>query len=653
MPKRENRSAARNAPFPSGGDDHRRETLFVLVAAFLLRLAHLIEYAASPYFRTSLMDAKYHEVWAERILAGDWGSEPFFRAPLYPVWLAFWRALGGDFGWLPRLAQLGAGVATAALTHRIALRFLPPRYALVAGFLSATAWLSIHYETELLLEPLFTFFCVLSLWFGLRLAERGARPVDWVMLGLAGGLGAVTRPNLVVLLPILPLFFAPGSGWRERGARFLRRSPWYLVGVLLPILPVWVHNAACGDPATVIASQGGINLYLGNNPDANGWSAVAPGMRTDWQGGYDDQIRLANERAGKGRRLRPSEVSDYWTGEALRFWRERPGAALGLFQAKLRYFWSRWEIKNNEDIRFFKRSFRTLRFDPVSFGLLVPWGLVGLVLAWRARGVAGGSASARGLVVFVAGYTASILLFFVCSRYRLPVVPLLCVTASWTLWEIVTATRERRWLRAGLLALAVAALYPLTNVEPAGLSRGGLYQGYSYLGDILSAQSRWTEAAAAYRGALRENPSHMNSWNNLGLALERQSRFTEASAAYRRGLHAAPDHPLLTMNLAIALKSGGQPDSAAAVLRAHLDRHPEDADLEILLGDARGEQGRWRDAFRSYRRALVRRADRPALWTRAIQAASAARDTVAADSLRGIARQRFPGRPEFSAPSKP
>ena len=372
------RSEDRTRRKPPQDSGRPGDLLIVLLAAILPRLLHLIEFSRLPFFSVLQMDAKYHAEWARRLLEQGWNDpEPFFRAPLYPYWLAVVRSLTGDLLWSARIVQVALGVVTVALAYAMARRLLPRGWALAVGILAAWTWTPIHYETELLLESFFTFFTTLLL-YRMVVAEKPGR-VEIGIWGLLAGLAAATRPNILLFLPAVPLFVAlrrasgsrrqeklqpdeaAGSGEPPLSALLrssLKHLPAalvpFLVGFLIPVLPVWAHNARQGDPATVLAWQGGINFYIGNNPSANGWSAVAPGMRTDWKGGYEDALRLARERSGRA--LKPSEVSSFWTSEGMKFWAAQPGAALRLLGLKSLLFWANTEIRNNEDPRFYRHT---------------------------------------------------------------------------------------------------------------------------------------------------------------------------------------------------------------------------------------------------------------------------------------------------------
>ena len=72
----------------------------------------------------------------------------------------------------------------------------------------------------------------------------------------------------------------------------------------------------------LMASQGGINFYLGNTDEADGLSAIMPEpLGHNWR--IEDITYLAEVDCG--RELKPGEVSTYWTGRALKWIQAHPG----------------------------------------------------------------------------------------------------------------------------------------------------------------------------------------------------------------------------------------------------------------------------------------------------------------------------------------
>ncbi|MGD8396211.1 MAG: glycosyltransferase family 39 protein, partial [Candidatus Eiseniibacteriota bacterium] len=465
----------------------------ILALALVVRAVHLIGLLGDPLFDEPRMDPLYHDTWARHIAAGQLtADEPFFRAPLYAYFLGGIYALSGGSILVARAVQLALGALVPLLVTRIGRRIVSPRVAIAAGLVAALNPLALRFEGDLLVEGPFVVLVMLALHLQMRALERPSAAAWW-WTGLVFGLAAITRPNILAFVVLLPLVIWmarrrwPWQSISERAtgisAPFARGTPtpWrefaaLALGIILPILPVLVHNAAAGDP-TPIATQGGVNFYIGNNPHSDGFTAVVPGTSANWWGGYNDAITQAQQ--ARGRELRMSEVSDYWLGEGLRFIASRPHAALELALRKLYLFWWGAEISNNEHVYFLRRYSLPLRAMlwyhgiHAPFGILAPLALIGMAFAVRRR------PRALPLVVFVLAYMASVVLFFVCARFRYPVTPVLALFAVYAVavlgGELGTALRSGRrgrWRHLRTLALPGATLVVLTvvlNADPYGL----------------------------------------------------------------------------------------------------------------------------------------------------------------------------------------
>jgi hypothetical protein len=100
--------------------------------------------------------------------------------------------------------------------------------------------------------------------------------------------------------------------WRTRGAALAA----VLAGLAAVLFPVALRNQVVGGEFHLTTSQLGPNLYLGNNPAADGFYAPLRAGRGSPQFERIDARELAEQ--ARGRALSPSEVSDYWRDEALR-----------------------------------------------------------------------------------------------------------------------------------------------------------------------------------------------------------------------------------------------------------------------------------------------------------------------------------------------
>jgi Tfp pilus assembly protein PilF len=610
---------------------------YVAVAlSVLFRLAYFLQIRGNPFFDSPVMDEGYHDLWAREIAAGDLASRlPFFRAPLYPYLLGLlYKLTGRDYA-LIRGLQLTFGAITPLLIHRVARRIFPERawIAAVAAVLVALDGILVYFEGDLLLEailaPLGTLFLLLLL----RAVEQGSAG-RWLACGLALGAFAITRPNILLFAPVA---FVLALGARR--ASFSLRTPRLepalalTLGACILVLPITFANWRVGGDRVLIASQGGLNFYLGNNEEANGWSATAPSlMRVDWWGGYEDAIRIAEEDAG--RPLRPSEVSDYWFGQAGKWWRAHPGDGLLLTLGKVGLFFSGVEISNNRLIPPFLRDYAPVALPSLAFAFVVmPLALVGSIGAWRR-----GGRQLRVAILFAAVYALSVVLFFVTARYRVPLRPLLFVLALEGGRQIVQGLRRGSWHGAPPLAGAVAVGL-LANLNPwvrSYVPSEAQYQQsiasiYHQKGDLASAlafQQRTLEIDPAYpKGNLNLGTLYMAEGNlplaiqafereraldpedgenlaSLAQALARAGRHEEADRMYAAAEATGLVDARVFFNRAVGLEKLGRTEEASLYYHRALEADSTQADAWNNLGVLEARAGRLDEAVALWKKTL-------------------------------------------------
>ena len=127
-----------------------------------------------------------------------------------------------------------------------------------------------------------------------------------------------------------------------------------------------------------------------------------------------------------GRRLTPSEVSQFWTDRALTFITSQPGAWLTLMARKFALLWNATEMLDTESQESYAEWSTPVRVGALfgHFGVLVPLALIGVWVTWPDR------KRLWVLYAMVGAYAASVLMFFVYARYRFPLVPFLMLFAA-------------------------------------------------------------------------------------------------------------------------------------------------------------------------------------------------------------------------------
>lgn len=425
-----------------------RAPLLVLLA-FALRAAFLLQWFELPYLSLLSSDAWSYDNWALEILEdGPVRHTAFYQSPLYPYLLAaFYKVFGHQptaVLWLQALADS----FTCLLIMRIGARCFGEKEGFIAGLLAALYRPFIFSAAIPGKETLAVLGAAAFTLLALRAGESG-RKRDYFYCGLAGGAAALLRSNFLLLPPALLLW----ASFRLKGRRLIRTAVLpLLLGTVLPLAPATLHNlAASGDPV-LINYNGGFTFYLGNNPEATGAGIYPEGFSSFPP--LEESQPAVIAAAAEGRALKPSEVSAFWLKKGLGFIADNPGRWLGLTAAKFFFFWNRYEIPDNYDLQFITDKFDTVLSWPlISFALAGCLGAAGLFLC-RMKEPSG------LLLSLLAAYLLSLLPFWITDRYRLPALVMLLPLAGASLRQAYAAAalRDRRALHHFICALPLIVL---------------------------------------------------------------------------------------------------------------------------------------------------------------------------------------------------
>ena len=563
-------------------------TIFCL--ALLLRLICVADLKGLPFFDHPIMDAAYHNTWAREILAGHLGKEePFFRAPLYPYFLALTYLLSKGSYLVPRLVQAVMGALTAVITFSLAGRYFGRIAAAATGIMCAVYPVLIYFDGELLTETLF----ILLTLTGLLLLERATcseRKRPWFLAGIALGLALITRPAIALFLPVA------GAGAIALSKRKSLAVGLLAAGIILPLAPVTLHNYAASGEFIPVVWQGGLNFYLGNNADATGWSATSPELRKDWAGGYADMIAIPREALGRQPTF--TEVSDYWTRRGLAFMRQKPLKWAELTARKIALFWSRQELPNNQDFNFMKMYSWVLRNPAVTFGTTAPLALAGLFAFWPRR---------RKLV-FLYGLILSSFVgtvaFFVCDRYRLPSVPLLLILAGGFISAMVQAARmnKRTYLVLCLLGLAAASF--VVNFNLTGAKSPDFAQSYCGVAEAYLLMERDDLARKYLNLAIQTNPMWAEAYEQLGVLDMKEGDNAAAASLFLKATAIQPDYAAPYRELAMIYLAAGNLADAKHAAETALRISPSIEGAYNILGSIERQQGEPLGAIAFFRKEI-------------------------------------------------
>ncbi len=535
----------------------RQELYFLLAVTaihILFRLIYIWQYQGSEFWGYLTVDARYHYLWAQAIASGDfWGSEVFFRAPFYAYFLALLNLIfsGSILGMV--IVQNAIGIISFLLVYKLCKEVFGIRPAQIATVLYLFTFSFYFFESELLLDFLLVFFLPLFFLTIIK-AEKSNRIIFWLLAGLILGLAAATRPTVLVLALIIPLFFLKPTSKLFNYKSWLKNNALLLAGIIIILLPIAVRNQIVGGQFTPLPTQGGINFYIGNHQGASGWSAAMPDSLGGafWQ--YAECRQIAENAAGQ--ELNPSEVSNFWLKKGLEEMAENPGDALQLYLKKTALLFTNTEISNNRNIPQFKRQISISYILQISWWLLFPFGLVGIIAGLK------NNYKAQLIAAFILFYSIAILLFFITSRFRLPLLPFWIIFSSYGIYHIWQLIRERDIQKIILYAVLIlaAGAFSLINFQKTDFSNP-LQEKYAQ-GNRLLSEGDYNAARAAYRDLLKSNQEYPQANMNLAASFVKTGQLDSARYYYLRELEINPNSALSLSSLAEISRLGGNNQEA-------------------------------------------------------------------------------------------
>jgi hypothetical protein len=360
-----------------------------------------------------------------------------FRGPGYPFFLALIHRVVGWDAWYGAVKHVQALVGAATVAGVIALgrRWLPLRWALVAGALLAVQPHHIAATGAMLVEVVFGFLVVAGLLAALVAIEKRSLPLA-ALAGACLGAGYLVNPVLLLFAPLLFVAF-----WRERWAT---GGAAMLVVVLVAAGGWWLRNASHGITG---GDRAAINVVQGSWPD----------YHRAWR------QHLADPAAAQVLRDIDAETRRVAAGDSAPVW-HRLGADPGRYA--LWYLVEKPYLLWDWDIRMGAGGINTLdvvhspleRGAPGALVALQRWlnplvfvlALVGLGVSLRTRGAA--------VAWFVAYITAVHVVFQAEPRYAI------AYRAEW----LLLATAGMAWIEGAWRARRVDAG---ATVEPVELAQ--------------------------------------------------------------------------------------------------------------------------------------------------------------------------------------
>ena len=621
-----------------------RLALVVPCVALVVQAVYLVESRSDPTFSRPIVDAQvYHDAASRWADGGRLFEGAFWQPPLFPAFLGCIYKLTGPSVPAARVVLAGLAVLSCLLVWRLGCRLHSNRVGVIAGVMLAVYGPFVFFSTRLTPAGLAIFLNLLGLTLLVGALDRPTWS-RWLAVGLCTGAAIATVPNSAVL-------FLLAVGWLiVSGARSRKWQPVLvhmfvvMLGMILVIAPVTVRNYLVSGKPVVLSTNGGINFFIGNNPESDRTVAIRPG----------EHWRRLNREATQAGADTGVDRNAYFRREALRYVRLQPlDFAKGLVRKTDRIINAR-EIPRNIDIYVHREFSRLLglliwQVRPFSFpfGLLMPLAVVGFIVSGRLADEqsTGGRTGRLPAMGFVVAYAVSVVLFFISARHRLPMACVMTIPAAvaivWLIEQIRYRSRlitpaKTRWAVALAFLVTLAVVNrPITAPADDVDFRAEMYAFVAHshlqqdhielaeenarraigvnpqcafahivLGDCLTNKGDWDGAEASYRRSIDSDPDSAEARRLCGQVVLSQGRIEEALSLLEEAARMDPCAAETQAALAFALVRAGKSDRAVEHFRLADQLAAQPGEVLLALADLLVACDKYGEAIDYYRRAL-------------------------------------------------
>lgn len=403
----------------------------ILPVAFLLRLLWVLHVKTAPVFDF----LKYH-LGALSIAEGMgyklYGNPTAFEPIGYPAFLALLYSAIAPRLIVPKLMNVLLSLGIIILAYFLGKRLFNKTAGVLAALFLALSPRNIAYTSVLSNEIFFTFFLLLAL---VLLLNRAEKWWSGPLLGIITGILALTKPFMLLFPGVLFLIDLVQRGELKAG---LQKAVVVTVFMILTICPWTIRNYLVFREFIPISTNGGITLYLNNNPYAEGhWQDPfkLPGSPLarykDEETGFWDE--LAVDKLGK-------QLAMEWI-------KENPGQFLSLGLKKLYYvYYDSWdvyyaveELTNGKPLPNRGNVYKVAQWAyRVLLGMLALY----VVMFCRALLRREDLRSHAVLWLIILFFSGIYFIFEGQPRYIFPLLPLLCLMAGWAVGSLFSRRKS-------------------------------------------------------------------------------------------------------------------------------------------------------------------------------------------------------------------
>jgi tetratricopeptide (TPR) repeat protein len=177
-------------------------------------------------------------------------------------------------------------------------------------------------------------------------------------------------------------------------------------------------------------------------------------------------------------------------------------------------------------------------------------------------------------IIFIASYALSFVIFFVCARYRLPIIPFLIIFASAAGFYFARGLKRKKYGPLLVPGVIFVASYIFFNANLFNVKQHNPGMNYCTLGVAYKNTGNLGKAVVCYKKSIETDPTHAEAYYNLGNIYAQNKQFRIARDLYRRAMKIDPKATRAYNNLGNIYFETGRLDSALKYYGIAIDLDP-------------------------------------------------------------------------------
>ena len=593
----------------------------LLVAAFIQRFAYHYEYKnVSVFARSPVSDAAaYHKLARSLAEKDSWADpESVHHTIGYPLAISMVYKSWGPNPNAVSIFQAALGVLNILLIVAIGKLLWGTATGVLAALLALLYGPLLFYETKLMPTVLGITFNLSFLFCFIKWKRSGYISVRKASFtGFSAGAALILRPDAALLILGASALTAYDL-IKERTLPHTKKHPirgksLAAAAIFLLIFPAIGSLRVFSSTGrfTPLPATGGITLYSGNNPSARGTYTPYKELTGDKRHQAIEGRTIASRISGKApQTLEAYDTSSILTRSVFKWWLRNPLKTIKLVGLKAYRFFLSSEPRSSYSFEWEKKEIRSLSTAPFTFPMILIMALLGILTTRKARKkptsdtessntassenessytassenessyTASSDTALLEIYIFVHLFTAMV--FFVSTRYRTPVVPVLCLFAATSIRRLIVELPRIKGKHL-IAASAIMCAAFLLHLNPLDDVKDDEFINTFNEGIALQNSNLHQQALQRFRKARRIKPSSHHAWLQEGNSLAYLGRYHKAEKTYLKATAIQPDFHQPYVNLGVIHARLGNNRKALSYLEKAASLAPDNPGVRLAL----------------------------------------------------------------------